>query len=43
MEDVLDFLRAAMPWVTMGLLLAVYFARSARKKRDEKQKDDGTK
>lgn len=40
MEDVLDFLRAAMPWVAMGLLLAVFAARSAKKKTDEDQTDN---
>lgn len=38
MEHVFDFLRAALPWIAMGLLLAVFFARSTRKK--EKQSDD---
>lgn len=40
MEDVLDFLRAAMPWVAMGLLLAVFASRSAKKKTDEEQTDN---
>ena len=40
MEDVLDFLRAAMPWVAMGLLLAVFAARSAKKKNEEDQTDN---
>lgn len=40
MENVLDFLRAAMPWVAMGLLLAVFAARSAKKKTDEEQTDN---
>lgn len=40
MEAVLDFLRAALPWVTMGLLLAVFFARSAKRKKDEDKKAD---
>ena len=30
MEAVLDFLHAALPWISIGLLLAVFFARSAR-------------
>ena len=37
MEAVLDFLHAALPWISIGLLLAVFFARSARKKKDEQQ------
>lgn len=40
MENVIDFLRAALPWVAVGLLLAVFFARSAGKKKKEKQCDD---
>lgn len=40
MENVLDFFRAAMPWVAMGLLLAVFAARSAKKKTDEDQTDN---
>lgn len=40
MENVLDFLRAAMPWVAMGLLLAVFAASSAKKKTDEDQTDN---
>lgn len=40
MENVLDFLRAALPWIAVGLLLAVLFARSARKKKKEEQTGD---
>lgn len=40
MKDVFDFLRAALPWIAMGLLLAVFSARSAGKKKKEKQSDD---
>ena len=40
MENVFDFLRAALPWVAMGLLLAVFAARSVGKKKKEKQNDD---
>ena len=40
MEAVFDFLRAALPWITMGLLLAVFFARSAGKEKKEKKTDD---
>lgn len=40
MEAVVDFLRAALPWIAIGLLLAVFFARSAGKKKKEKQSDD---
>lgn len=40
MKDVFDFLRAALPWIAMGLLLAVFCARSARKKKDEEPPDN---
>ena len=32
MENILDFIRAALPWIAMGLLLAIFSARSAAKK-----------
>ena len=35
MKDVLDFLRAALPWIAVGLLLAVFSVRSAGKKKKE--------
>ena len=40
METVFDFIRAALPWIVMGLLLAVYFARCAGKKKKEEQTGD---
>ena len=40
MEAVFDFIRAALPWIAVGLLLAVFFARSAKKKKKEEQSDD---
>ena len=40
MEDVFDFLRAALPWVAMGLLLAVFFASSAGKEKKEETPDN---
>ena len=36
----LEFFRAAMPWVLLGLFLAVFFARSANRKHDDKQQGD---
>ncbi|MDY3918893.1 MAG: hypothetical protein SOZ59_07825 [Candidatus Limivivens sp.] len=43
MEAVFDFLRAALPWITVGLLLAVLAARGAgKKKKEEKTGDYGT-
>ena len=40
MKAVFDFFRAALPWIIMGLLLAVYFARCAGKKKKEEQTGD---
>jgi uncharacterized membrane protein len=37
MGEVFDFLRAALPWIAVGLLLAVLFAIGARKKKKEEQ------
>ncbi len=30
---------AALPWISIGLLLAILFARSARKEKDDKKKE----
>ena len=39
----LDFLRAALPWIAVGLLLAVFIARGAkREKKEEPTGDYGT-
>lgn len=40
MEDIFDFLWAALPWIAVGLLLALFFARSAGKKKKEAQTGD---
>ena len=40
MKDFLDFLSAALPWICIGLLLAIFFARSARKKNGNKKKEN---
>lgn len=40
MEAVFDFLHAALPWISIGLLLAVFFARSAGKEKKEEAPDD---
>ena len=39
MENILDFMQAALPWIAMGLLLAIFFARSAAKKRKNESED----
>ena len=40
MEAIIDFIRAALPWVAMGLLLAVFAVRSAGRKKKEKESDN---
>ena len=40
MENLMDFLSAALPWISMGLLLAIFFAQSARKKKDTDKKEN---
>lgn len=37
MEAVFDFFRAALPWIGMGLLLAVYFSGSVKNKEDQSE------
>ena len=40
MKDAFSFIYAALPWIAIGLLLAVFFARSAGKKKKEELSDD---
>ena len=40
MNNLIDFVKAALPWICMGLLLAIFFAKSSREKRDEEKKDN---
>ena len=40
MKDIMDFLSAALPWISIGLLLAIFFAQNARKKKDNKKKEN---
>lgn len=40
MKDILDFLSAALPWICIGLLLAIFFAQSSRKKKDAEKKEN---
>ena len=40
MKSVLDFLSAALPWICIGLLLAVFFAQNARKKKNNKKAEN---
>ncbi|MCQ2442102.1 MAG: hypothetical protein MJ077_03085 [Oscillospiraceae bacterium] len=40
-KSMFDFFHAALPWIAMGVLLAVFAVRSAsKKKKDEKELDD---
>ncbi len=39
MKIILDFLSAALPWICIGLLLAIFFAQSAAKKKNAEKKD----
>lgn len=40
MEAVFAFVCAALPWIAVGLLLAVFFVKNTGKKKKEKQSDD---
>ena len=40
MEQILDFIRTAAPWVAMGLLLAIFVVRAAVKKKKGKKTED---
>ena len=40
MKNFTDFLSAALPWICIGLLLAIFFAKSTGKKKDHKNKEN---
>ena len=40
MENTFDFMSAAMPWIAMGLLLAIFFVRAAHGKKKKEKKED---
>ena len=40
MKNVMDFLSAALPWLCMGVFLAVFFVQSARKKKGDETKEN---
>ena len=40
MKDIMDFLSAALPWICIGLLLAIFFAQSARKEKNNKKNEN---
>ena len=40
LNNFFEFMRAALPWIAMGLLLAVFIVRSARGKKNADKKED---
>ena len=40
MKGFIDFISAALPWICIGLLLAVFFARSAKRKKDDNKAEN---
>ena len=40
MKNVMDFLSAALPWLCVGLLLAVFFVRADRAKKKSAEKEE---
>ena len=40
MENTFAFMSAALPWIAMGLLLAIFFARAAHGKKKGEKKED---
>ena len=43
LEEVFDFLRAAIPWIAVEVLLAVFCARDAKQKKEEHYEYNGEK
>ena len=37
LDAVYAFLRAALPWIAMGLALAIFFAKAAEKEKTRKE------
>ena len=40
MENIFDFMSASLPWIAMGLLLAIFFAKAAHGKKEKENKED---
>lgn len=40
MENTFTFMSAAWPWIAMGLLLAIFFARGVKAKKGKEKKED---
>ena len=43
LKTIFDFIHAALPWIAIGLLLAVFLARSVTGKKKEEQIEDYAK
>ena len=43
LEEVFDFLRAAMPWIAVQVLLAVFCARGTKQKKEKHYEYNGDK
>ena len=40
MDKFYDFMSAALPWIAMGLLLAIFIARAASRKKALEKKEE---
>ena len=40
LDSFFEFMHAALPWIAMGLLLAVFLARGTSRKKDKETKED---
>ena len=40
MNNFFEFMGAAQPWIAMGILLAAFFAREAKRKKDNEENED---
>ena len=40
MDNIFDFMSAALPWIAMGLLLAIFFAKAAHGQKEKEKKED---
>ena len=41
MDGFSDFMSAALPWIAIALLLAIFFAREAGRKKDQDKEEKG--
>ena len=40
MNGIMDFFSAALPWIVMGVALAIFFARETKRKERRKDRQD---